>query len=170
MRQCIMRLNIRRFKGFCCDVVIPMKLQLEWTAWLVCAYKQTYCHVLSIFSITKTTVWLTARGATCCSLQDVIGIKALVPIMSLPVLLLLLLLGQLSTVSLRLGGVGKLRIYVTIYLKTYYTHLLRPAHAAWPWHGARYVLNQLYILYCTAALSVQLTSCMYSASNSSPFE
>ena len=90
----------RAVKGICRDAVIPMKLQLERTAWLVYAYKTDLlpCAVnLQYHCLLKTTMWLTAKRATCCLLQDVIGIRAIVPIMSLPVLLLLLLLGQLAS-------------------------------------------------------------------------
>ena len=165
-----MRLNIGRFKGICCDtdeasvrVDCLTSLYLQ-TDLLPCTVNLQHHENNRVTNCQRCYMLLVAGRhqyqGTC---PDYVpsSIAAAAPGTTI--------YSQSSMGGWR-GGVGKLGLYITIYLKTYYTHLLCPAHAAWPWHGARYVLNQLYILYCTAALLVQLTSCMYSASNSSPFE
>ena len=51
------RLNILPCKCSCSDAAVATTLPLEYTAWLVCAYERTYCHLLSIFSIAVDWKW-----------------------------------------------------------------------------------------------------------------
>ena len=68
-------LNIQQYKGSCHDAMVSTRLQLEWAAWVVYAYK-----LLPIFGIAVNRKWLHDQPLEHRSSRNVANIGAIIQI------------------------------------------------------------------------------------------